>query len=66
MSNRAIAEELTLTKRAVEKHIGSIFQKLELEDEEVVSRRVAAVLMFLTDTNGANGATGNRNGATTQ
>jgi DNA-binding NarL/FixJ family response regulator len=50
MSNRAIAEELTLTKRAVEKHIGSIFQKLELEDEEIVSRRVAAVLMFLTDT----------------
>jgi DNA-binding NarL/FixJ family response regulator len=50
MSNRAIAEELTLTKRAVEKHIGSIFQKLELEDEEVVSRRVAAVLMYLTDT----------------
>jgi DNA-binding NarL/FixJ family response regulator len=50
MSNRAIAEELTLTKRAVEKHIGSIFQKLELEDEEVVSRRVAAVLMFLTGT----------------
>jgi DNA-binding NarL/FixJ family response regulator len=52
MSNRAIAEELTLTKRAVEKHIGSIFQKLELEDEEVVSRRVAAVLMFLTDRDG--------------
>lgn len=50
MSNRAIAEELTLTKRAVEKHIGSIFQKLELEDEEVVSRRVAAVLLFLTGT----------------
>ncbi len=49
MSNRAIAEELTLTKRAVEKHIGSIFQKLELEDEEVVSRRVAAVLLYLTD-----------------
>ena len=47
MSNGAIAEELTLTKRAVEKHIGSIFQKLELEDEEIVSRRVAAVLMYL-------------------
>ena len=47
MSNRAIAEELTLTKRAVEKHIGSIFQKLELDDEEVVSRRVTAVLLYL-------------------
>jgi hypothetical protein len=33
----------------VEKHIGSIFQKLELEDEEIVSRRVAAVLLYLTD-----------------
>ena len=46
-SNRAIAEDLTLTKRAVEKHVGSIFMKLELDDEEVVSRRVAAVLMYL-------------------
>jgi DNA-binding NarL/FixJ family response regulator len=50
MSNRAIAEELTLTKRAVEKHIGSIFQKLELDDEEVVSRRVTAVLLYLRQT----------------
>jgi DNA-binding NarL/FixJ family response regulator len=47
MSNRSIADELTLTKRAVEKHIGSIFQKLELEGEEVVSRRVTAVLLYL-------------------
>ena len=46
-SNRAIADDLTLTKRAVEKHVGSIFMKLMLEDEEIVSRRVAAVLMFL-------------------
>jgi len=46
-SNRAIAEDLTLTKRAVEKHVGSIFMKLMLEDEEIVSRRVAAVLLYL-------------------
>jgi DNA-binding NarL/FixJ family response regulator len=46
-SNGAIAETLVLTKRAVEKHVGSIFLKLGLEDEEVVSRRVAAVLMYL-------------------
>ena len=51
-SNRAIAEDLTLTKRAVEKHVGSIFMKLELDDEEVVSRRVAAVLMYLAGTGG--------------
>ena len=49
-SNRAIADDLTLTKRAVEKHVGSIFMKLMLEDEEIVSRRVAAVLMYLAGT----------------
>jgi DNA-binding NarL/FixJ family response regulator len=46
-SNAAIAQHLFLTKRAVEKHIGAIFARLELEDESVVSRRVAAVLMYL-------------------
>jgi DNA-binding NarL/FixJ family response regulator len=49
-SNRAIADDLTLTKRAVEKHVGSIFMKLMLDDEEIVSRRVAAVLMYLAGT----------------
>ena len=49
-SNAAIGESLVLTKRAVEKHIGSIFLKLGLEDEETVSRRVAAVLLYLSDT----------------
>jgi DNA-binding NarL/FixJ family response regulator len=48
-SNAAIAESLFLTKRAVEKHVGQIFQKLGLEDDEVVSRRVTAVLLYLTD-----------------
>jgi len=46
-SNSAIAEALVVTKRAVEKHVGSIFQKLNLEDEEMLSRRVTAVLLFL-------------------
>jgi DNA-binding NarL/FixJ family response regulator len=46
-SNKAIADDLALTKRAVEKHVGSIFMKLMLEDEEIVARRVAAVLMYL-------------------
>jgi len=46
-SNSAIARTLVLTKHAVEKHIGSIFLKLELGDEQDVSRRVAAVLAFL-------------------
>jgi len=48
-SNAAIAESLVLTKRAVEKHIGSIFFKLSLPDEQIVSRRVAAVLMYLAE-----------------
>jgi DNA-binding NarL/FixJ family response regulator len=48
-SNAAIAAELFLTKRAVEKHVGAIFQKLGLPDEDQVSRRVAAVLLYLAD-----------------
>jgi DNA-binding NarL/FixJ family response regulator len=48
-SNAAIADVLVLTKRAVEKHVGSIFLKLGLKDEELVSRRVAAVLAYLAD-----------------
>jgi DNA-binding NarL/FixJ family response regulator len=47
-SNAAIAESLVLTKRAVEKHVGQIFQKLGLEDDEIVSRRVTAVLLYLS------------------
>lgn len=46
-SNAAIAESLVLTKRAVEKHINSIFLKLNLSDVEDVSKRVKAALLFL-------------------
>src|SRR3954469_5315672 len=48
-SNAAIAGDLVLTKRAVEKHVGAIFHKLGLPDEDVVSRRGAAVLLYLAD-----------------
>jgi DNA-binding NarL/FixJ family response regulator len=48
-SNAAIAESLVLTKRAVEKHINSIFTKLGLASSEDVSKRVKATLMFLSD-----------------
>ena len=37
-----------LTKRAVEKHINSIFLKLNLSEAEDVSKRVKAALVFLT------------------
>jgi DNA-binding NarL/FixJ family response regulator len=48
-SNAAIAESLFLTKRAVEKHINSIFSKLDLPDTEDVSRRVKATLIYLSE-----------------
>jgi DNA-binding NarL/FixJ family response regulator len=48
-SNHAIAESLVLTKRAVEKHINSIFLKLGLSDAEDVSKRVKAALVFLAE-----------------
>jgi DNA-binding NarL/FixJ family response regulator len=48
-SNASIADSLVLTKRAVEKHVGAIFQKLCLEDDGVVSRRVTAVLLYLAE-----------------
>jgi DNA-binding NarL/FixJ family response regulator len=47
-SNAAIAESLVLTKRAVEKHINSIFAKLQLSEADDVSRRVKAALIFLS------------------
>jgi DNA-binding NarL/FixJ family response regulator len=46
-SNQAIAEALFLSKRAVEKHINSIFMKLGLAHAEDVSRRVKAALIYL-------------------
>lgn len=48
-NNAAIAEALVLSGRAVEKHINSIFSKLDLTEESAVHRRVAAVLVFLGD-----------------
>ncbi|HLM51458.1 MAG TPA: response regulator transcription factor [Solirubrobacteraceae bacterium] len=46
-SNAAIAESLVLTKRAVEKHINSIFLKLDLSQSEDTSKRVKATLLYL-------------------
>jgi DNA-binding NarL/FixJ family response regulator len=46
-NNAAIARALYMSDRAVEKHIGVIFQKLGLVDEGEVNRRVMAVLAFL-------------------
>jgi DNA-binding NarL/FixJ family response regulator len=48
-SNQAIADELVLTKRAVEKHINAIFLKLDLTYAMDVSRRVKAALIYLAE-----------------
>jgi DNA-binding NarL/FixJ family response regulator len=48
-SNRAIADSLVLTKRAVEKHINAIFSKLNLSHAEDASKRVKATLAFLSE-----------------
>ena len=46
-SNHSIAEQLVITERAVEKHITSIFSKLDLPATSDHHRRVLAVLTFL-------------------
>ena len=51
-SNGAIAQSLFLTKRAVEKHVNSIFAKLDLPETEDVSRRVKAALIYLSEEGG--------------
>ena len=48
-SNAAVAEGLVLSERAVEKHINSIFAKLNLPGGRNAHRRVKAVLLFLAE-----------------
>lgn len=45
-SNRAIASTLGLSLKSVEKHITSIFRKLQFTDRPDIDRRVAAALLF--------------------
>jgi DNA-binding NarL/FixJ family response regulator len=46
-SNHAIADQLVVTERAVEKHVTSIFTKLNLPPAQDDHRRVLAVLTYL-------------------
>jgi DNA-binding NarL/FixJ family response regulator len=46
-SNTSIAQQLTVTERAVEKHVANIFTKLDLPVSAADSRRVLAVLRYL-------------------
>lgn len=48
-TNAAIAETLLLSRRAVEKHINSIFSKLCLTGDEARHPRVQAVLIYLAE-----------------
>jgi DNA-binding NarL/FixJ family response regulator len=48
-TNAAIADTLFLSERAIEKHINSIFTKLDLLPEKETNRRVSAVLLFLAE-----------------
>ena len=52
-SNQAIADQLVLSKRAVEKHINAIFLKLDLTRDDDVSRRVKAALIYLAQRSAA-------------
>ena len=47
-SNQGIADKLVITQRAVEKYVSSIFGKLGLPSTGSESRRVLAVLLFLS------------------
>ncbi len=51
-SNAAIAATLWVSERAVEKHTNSIFSKLGLTEEKDVNRRVKAVLLYLSRSQG--------------
>jgi DNA-binding NarL/FixJ family response regulator len=46
-NNATIASTLFMSDRAVEKHIGSVYQKLGLVDERETNRRVMAVLAYV-------------------
>ena len=47
LSNAGIAEKFVISLGAVEKHIGNVFSKLDLDHEEHGHRRVLAVLTYL-------------------
>lgn len=48
-SNAAIGEQLGITTRAVERHVRSIFSKLDLGDSSRHNRRVRAALLYLAE-----------------
>jgi DNA-binding NarL/FixJ family response regulator len=55
-TNAAIAQALSLSVSAVEKYVGTIFDKLGLVEEPASHRRVAAVLAYLRSDDSGNDA----------
>jgi DNA-binding NarL/FixJ family response regulator len=51
-SNQAIAQTLHISEGSVEKHITSVFQKLDLEPDESGNRRVLAALAHISHSGG--------------
>jgi DNA-binding NarL/FixJ family response regulator len=47
LSNRAIAAELGISIKAIEKSVATVYRKLNLVDQSLVDRRVTATLAFL-------------------
>jgi len=55
-SNEAVARSLSVSERAVEKHINALFAKLGLsEPSRAVNKRVTAVLLYLSSQSSAGG-----------
>jgi DNA-binding NarL/FixJ family response regulator len=52
-SNPAVADRLHLSLSSVEKHVSSIFAKLELHEDAEMHRRVAAVVAYLGGADGS-------------
>jgi DNA-binding NarL/FixJ family response regulator len=46
-SNNALAQHLSITERAIEKHVSAIFTKLDLPPSQAHHRRVLAVVTYL-------------------
>lgn len=47
MSNRGIAAALSVSVKAVEKYVTTIFRKLQLSDRSLIDRRVSAAIVYL-------------------
>jgi DNA-binding NarL/FixJ family response regulator len=47
LTNRAIAQRMFLSERAIERHVTSIFEKLGLSGADGGHRRVLSVLAYL-------------------